>query len=98
MNRGDRRESIFHDDADRQRFIETLGEACGKTEIGNGSVLTGNGSVLTFETFANNCQEGISPHFFDIPHQSGGRGGHLRRESARGAMYGESSCHQPGGA
>src|SRR5436309_13142792 len=31
MNRGDRRESIFHDDADRQRFIETLGEACGKT-------------------------------------------------------------------
>jgi putative transposase len=31
MNRGDRREAIFHDDADRQRFIETLGEACGKT-------------------------------------------------------------------
>ena len=31
MNRGDRRESIFHDDADRQRFIETLGEVCGKT-------------------------------------------------------------------
>src|SRR6266704_991300 len=30
-NRGDRRESIFHDDADRQRFIETLGEACDKT-------------------------------------------------------------------
>jgi len=22
---------IFHDDADRQRFIDTLGEACGKT-------------------------------------------------------------------
>src|SRR5437660_9717157 len=31
MNRGDRREPIFHDDADRQRFIETLGEVCGKT-------------------------------------------------------------------
>jgi len=31
MNRGDRREPIFHDDDDRQRFIETLGEACGKT-------------------------------------------------------------------
>jgi len=31
MNRGDRREPIFHDEADRQRFIETLGEACGKT-------------------------------------------------------------------
>ena len=31
MNRGDRREPIFHDDADRQRFVNTLGEACGKT-------------------------------------------------------------------
>ena len=31
MNRGDRRERIFVDDADRQRFIDTLGEACAKT-------------------------------------------------------------------
>jgi putative transposase len=31
MNRGDRREAIFLDDADRQGFIETLGEACVKT-------------------------------------------------------------------
>src|SRR6266545_970065 len=31
MNRGERRESIFHDNDDRQRFIETLGEVCGKT-------------------------------------------------------------------
>jgi len=31
MNRGDRREEIFKDDPDRERFIETLGEACGKT-------------------------------------------------------------------
>ena len=31
MNRGDRREPIFKDDVDRQRFIETLGEACAKT-------------------------------------------------------------------
>jgi REP element-mobilizing transposase RayT len=31
MNRGDRREPIFKDDADRRRFVETLGEACGKT-------------------------------------------------------------------
>ena len=28
MNRGDRREPIFRDDADRDRFLETLGEAC----------------------------------------------------------------------
>jgi len=28
MNRGDRREAIFKDDADRERFLATLGEAC----------------------------------------------------------------------
>jgi REP element-mobilizing transposase RayT len=28
MNRGDRREPIFQDDGDRQRFVETLEEAC----------------------------------------------------------------------
>ena len=32
MNRGDQREDIFRDDKDRQRFLATLGEACGKTE------------------------------------------------------------------
>ncbi len=31
MNRGDRREPIFRDDADRQQLINTLGKACGKT-------------------------------------------------------------------
>src|SRR5580765_2000118 len=31
MNRGDRREPIFKDDEDRQRFLGTLGEACVKT-------------------------------------------------------------------
>ena len=31
MSRGDRREPIFKDDADRKRFVETLGEACAKT-------------------------------------------------------------------
>jgi len=32
MNRGDRREPIFKDNADHHRFIETLAEACGKTD------------------------------------------------------------------
>jgi len=33
MNRGDRREPIFIDDADRKRLIESLsGEACAKTD------------------------------------------------------------------
>lgn len=31
MNRGNRREPIFLDDEDRQRFLDTLGEACVKT-------------------------------------------------------------------
>jgi putative transposase len=31
INRGDRREAIFQDDADRERFLATLGEACVKT-------------------------------------------------------------------
>jgi hypothetical protein len=35
MNRGDRRELIFMDDADRQRFVDTLGEACAKAAQGH---------------------------------------------------------------
>lgn len=31
LNRGDRREAIFKDDPDRERFLETLGEVCAKT-------------------------------------------------------------------
>src|SRR2546427_707368 len=32
MNRGDRREPIFGDDVDRELFLETLGQACAKTD------------------------------------------------------------------
>ena len=31
MNRGDRREAIFHDHQDRRHFLETLAQACAKT-------------------------------------------------------------------
>jgi REP element-mobilizing transposase RayT len=31
LDRGDRREALFLDDGDRRRFLETLGEACGRT-------------------------------------------------------------------
>jgi len=31
LARGDRREPIFQDDADRRRFLETLGEVCRRT-------------------------------------------------------------------
>lgn len=30
MSRGDRREAIFLDDADRREFLRTLGETCAK--------------------------------------------------------------------
>ncbi len=32
MNRGDRREAIFTDDAGRQRFLDCFGEACASTQ------------------------------------------------------------------
>jgi putative transposase len=32
MNRGDRREPIFREDKDRLLFMETLGQACAKTD------------------------------------------------------------------
>ena len=32
MNRGDRREPIFRDDQDRERFLTTLGQTCAKTD------------------------------------------------------------------
>ena len=36
MNRGDQRELIFMDDADRQRFVDTLGEETGSGNGRNG--------------------------------------------------------------
>jgi hypothetical protein len=32
MNRGDRREPIFRDEADRKRFVETLGVTCVRSD------------------------------------------------------------------
>jgi hypothetical protein len=31
LDRGDRREAIFRDDQDRERFLATLGALCGRT-------------------------------------------------------------------
>ena len=33
MNRGDRQEPIFEDDADRERFLETLAEAWEEADL-----------------------------------------------------------------
>ena len=42
MSRGDRREGIFYDDADRAEFLRTLSQACLKSDrlrIGNASYI-----------------------------------------------------------
>ena len=52
LDRGDRREAIFKDDADRRRFLGTLGEACARKGVGRiflcgkGSYSSGPGALL----------------------------------------------------
>ena len=51
MNRGDRREAIFLEDCDRVLFLETLGEACAKTDWQvHAYCLMGNHFHLVIET------------------------------------------------
>ena len=60
MNRGDRREPIFHDDVDRRSFLETLGEACAKTEWQvHAYCLMGNHFHLVLETPQANLVAGM---------------------------------------
>src|SRR6476660_2609140 len=60
MNRGDRREPIFKDDEDRQRFLGTLGEACVKTgwQV-HASCLMSNHFHLVIETLQANLVRGM---------------------------------------
>lgn len=60
MNRGDRREAIFLDDEDRQRFLTTLGEACVKTgwQV-HALCLMGNHFHLIIETPQPNLVAGM---------------------------------------
>src|SRR5205823_7979346 len=60
INRGDRREPIFRDDQDRQRFLETLGEACRKAgwEV-QGWCLMNNHFHLVMETPQANLVAGM---------------------------------------
>jgi len=60
MNRGDRREEIFTDDQDRQRFLETLAEACQKTGWqGHAYCLMNNHFHLVVETPLPNLVAGM---------------------------------------
>lgn len=59
-DRGNRREPIFEDDADRQRFLETLGEAAAKTGWqGHAGCLMGNHFHLVMETPQPNLVAGM---------------------------------------
>ena len=60
MNRGDRREAIFADDADRERLLETLTEACQKTgwQV-HAYCLMGNHFHLVVETPQPNLVAGM---------------------------------------
>jgi REP element-mobilizing transposase RayT len=60
MNRGDRREAIFHDDSDRELFVKTLGEACKKTKWQVlAYCLMGNHFHAVIETPAGNLVAGM---------------------------------------
>ena len=79
MNRGDRREPIFRDDADRHRFLETLSETCSKTgwQI-HAYCLMGNHFHLVLETPQANLVAGMKWFLgtytsrFNRRHQFGG--------------------------
>jgi putative transposase len=60
MNRGDRREPIFCDDHDRQMFLDTLGQACDKTDWAlHAWCLMNNHFHLVVETPKANLVEGM---------------------------------------
>ena len=60
LNRGDRREPIFVDDPDCACFLETLGEACGKTQWQvHAFCLMGNHFHLVVETPRANLVAGM---------------------------------------
>ena len=60
MSRGDRREAIFQDDTDRELFLQTLEEACGKTDWQvHAWCLMSNHFHLVIETPRANLVEGM---------------------------------------
>ena len=72
LDRGDRREALFLDDGDRRRFLETLGEACGRTGWRvHAYVLMSNHCHLMIETPQANLVAGdaLVPDAVDDPVQ-----------------------------
>src|SRR6266511_1885531 len=80
MARGNRREAIFLDDNDRRFFLETLGEACGKTGWRvHAWVLMGNHYHVCVETPEPNLVAGMQwfqntlTRRFNVRHRKWGR-------------------------
>ena len=65
LSRGDRREAIFHDQADRTSFLDTLAAACAKTAWQVHAYclmfVRTSGSVLTIDTRSPNCSPPLMP-------------------------------------
>ena len=60
MNRGDRRDAIFEDNEDRDRFLDALGEVCSKTDWQiNALCLMDNYFHLVLETPKANLVAGM---------------------------------------
>ncbi|MGI8819827.1 MAG: transposase [Chthoniobacterales bacterium] len=78
LERGDRQESIFSDDADRERFLETLGEACERTGWRvHAYVLLSNHYHLMIETPQANLVAGMrwrSGRWRNLCHAAQGEG------------------------
>ena len=71
MGRGNRREAIFYDDADRVEFLRTLGQACLKTDrlrIGSASYVSNLLSSVDSKLWAcpvfSDSEEGIISGLF----------------------------------
>jgi putative transposase len=82
MDRGDRSEDIFHDHKDRQRFLATLGQACGRTGWRIHSfVLMRNHYHLLLETPAPNLSRGM--HWLQTTYTVR----HNKRHNLRGHLF-----------
>ena len=67
MNRGDRREAIFLSDEDRELFLQTLGQACAKTDWQvHAYCLMGNHFHLVVETPRANLVAGMRWFFGNL--------------------------------
>jgi len=74
MNRGDRREGLFEDDQDRQRFVQTLAEACAKTDWQvHADCLMKTHFHLVVETPRANLVPGVNSYLYHLKESKGRR-------------------------